>query len=59
VLDRLAIVNAPLDKGASVVIGDMRVTTGIPRPVHVSHEVAENRVRSARKHEHELRQVSG
>jgi hypothetical protein len=56
-LDRLAVIDAALDKGSGVIIGDLGISAGVPRPVHLTHEVAKDRIGSARKHEQELGQV--
>lgn len=50
-LDRFAVVDAALDKGTGVLIGDLCLAAGVPRPVDLAHEVAEDGVGPAREHE--------
>ena len=58
-LGGLAVVDTTLDEGTRIIIGDLRIPAGVPSPVNVADEVAEDRVGSTREHEHELRQVGG
>lgn len=56
-LDRPPVVDAALDKGAGVLIGDVRVATGIPRPENMAHKIAKDGVGSARVDEKKLGEV--
>ena len=53
-LGRLAVVDSPLDKATCIVAADLRVSAGVPRPVHLAHEIAQDRIGATREQQQEL-----